>query len=40
MHPLRLPNATVVAFEGVGHIPHMERPKQFMEETERFLDAP
>jgi pimeloyl-ACP methyl ester carboxylesterase len=33
-----MPDARVVAFEGVGHIPHMERPKRFMDEVERFLD--
>lgn len=34
-----MPNAKVVAFEGVGHIPHMEREPQFMKEVEAFLDA-
>jgi len=34
-----MPNARVVAFDGVGHIPHMERPQQFMKEVEGFLDA-
>ena len=33
-----MPDAKVVAFDGVGHIPHMERPQRFMEEVERFLD--
>jgi len=33
-----MPDARVVAFEGVGHIPHMERPKPFLDEVERFLD--
>jgi pimeloyl-ACP methyl ester carboxylesterase len=33
-----MPHARVVAFDGVGHIPHMERPKPFLEEVERFLD--
>lgn len=34
-----MPNARVVAFEGVGHIPHMERPQRFLEEVEGFLDG-
>lgn len=33
-----MPHARVVAFDGVGHIPHMERPKPFLDEIERFLD--
>ena len=33
-----MPNARVVAFEGVGHIPHMERPQRFLEEAEGFLN--
>jgi pimeloyl-ACP methyl ester carboxylesterase len=33
-----MPHARVVAFDGVGHIPHMERPQHFLEEVERFLD--
>lgn len=35
-----MPNAKVVAFEGVGHIPHMEREQRFMEEVKGFLDTP
>jgi len=35
-----MPDARVVAFEGVGHIPHMERPKEFREAVQEFLDAP
>jgi pimeloyl-ACP methyl ester carboxylesterase len=35
-----MPDAKVVALEGVGHIPHMERPQRFLEEVERFLDSP
>jgi len=33
-----MPNAKVVAFQGVGHIPHMERPAEFMRVIEGFLD--
>ena len=33
-----MPNAKVVAFDGVGHIPHMERPKPFLDAVEGFLD--
>ena len=35
-----MPDARVVAFDGVGHIPHMERTKPFLEVVESFLDAP
>jgi pimeloyl-ACP methyl ester carboxylesterase len=35
-----MPNAKVTVFEGVGHIPHMERPRKFIETVEGFLDAP
>ncbi|HMA50258.1 MAG TPA: alpha/beta hydrolase [Magnetospirillaceae bacterium] len=35
-----MPDAKVVAFDGVGHIPHMERPEPFMKEVKAFLDAP
>ncbi len=35
-----MPHAKVVAYDGVGHIPHMERPQQFMKDVEAFLDAP
>jgi pimeloyl-ACP methyl ester carboxylesterase len=35
-----MPNAKVVALEGVGHIPHVERLQEFMREVEAFLDAP
>ena len=35
-----MPNAKVVAFDGVGHIPHMERTQPFLKEVEAFLDAP
>jgi len=35
-----MPHAKVLAFEGVGHIPHMERPAEFMKEVKGFLDAP
>ena len=35
-----IPDAKVVAFDGVGHIPHMERPQPFLDEVKTFLDAP
>jgi pimeloyl-ACP methyl ester carboxylesterase len=35
-----MPNAKVIAFEGVGHIPHMERPQLFLDAVKAFLDAP
>jgi pimeloyl-ACP methyl ester carboxylesterase len=35
-----MPSAKVVVFDGVGHIPHMERPQPFLHEVESFLDAP
>jgi pimeloyl-ACP methyl ester carboxylesterase len=36
----QMPNAKVLVFDGVGHIPHMERPQRFMQALEEFLDAP
>jgi pimeloyl-ACP methyl ester carboxylesterase len=33
-----MPHARVIAYAGVGHIPHMERPQEFMTDVERFLD--
>jgi pimeloyl-ACP methyl ester carboxylesterase len=35
-----MPDARVVVFDGVGHIPHMERPAAFMGEVTAFLDRP
>lgn len=35
-----MPHAKVIAYDGVGHIPHMERPQEFMKDVEGFLDAP
>jgi pimeloyl-ACP methyl ester carboxylesterase len=35
-----MPSAKAVVFDGVGHIPHMERPQAFLQEVEAFLDAP
>ena len=36
----RMPNAKVLVFDGVGHIPHKERPSPFVQAVEEFLDAP
>lgn len=36
----KMPNASVVVFEGVGHIPHLERPQPFLQTVLGFLDAP
>lgn len=35
-----MPNAKVTVFEGVGHIPHLERPERFLREVKDFLDTP
>jgi len=35
-----MPDAKVIAYEGVGHIPHMERPNAFLHDMLSFLDQP
>ncbi len=34
-----LPQARLLAIEGVGHFPHLEAPETFFPSVERFLDG-
>ena len=34
-----MPAGKVIVYDGVGHIPHMERPQRFLEDVESFLGA-
>jgi pimeloyl-ACP methyl ester carboxylesterase len=36
----QMPNAKVLVFDGVGHIPHLERPNRFTDAVTEFLDVP